>query len=167
MKYRFNPSPATANFSVLPAGDYSAIVVECGEPVLKESKNWVMKVRLSVGSDNATVFDNPWARSEESDVQDGRDGIAQFLIACGMAPASGKEPNFPGCVGKKARVKIKVGKNQDGTDRNEVAFYYAPSKTGKAAATTASTSEFEKARAAAGATPKTAAAEPEPDDLPY
>lgn len=167
MKYRFNAEPAQPTFSLLPAGDYSFVVTECGDPVFKEdTKNWVLAVRLAVGPEKVPVFDNPWARSEQSEKQDGRDGIAQFLMAINMAPAAGKDPDWKGCIGKKGTCKIKIENDQNGTPRNKIAFYFAPKQAGGMSGQSVSAGEFQKARAAQAAKMQ-GGAQPEEDKLPY
>lgn len=170
MKYSYSQS-SPQSFGPLPAGDYQFTVTECGEPDLKESGNWVLAVRLAVGPEGATVFDNPWARSEKSATQDGRDGIAQFLESINMAPARGKDPNWKACVGKKGKLKLKIEKaNQGklaGQDVNKVSFYFAPTKAGASGMEGQSmdASEFQKARKAQEKTMQ--GGEPEAQDLPY
>jgi hypothetical protein len=165
MQYKFNREATQQTFGPKPPGDYAFVVTECSDgPTLSSAKNWVLAVRLAIGDDRARVFDNPWARSEQSETQDGRDGIAQFLIAINMAPTGDKQPNWKGCVGKKGKCKIKIEKDQNDVDRNKVAFYYAPTQAGMQGQSMP-TSEFEKARKQQSA--KTQDAEPEPDQIPY
>jgi hypothetical protein len=170
-KYRFNREATQPTFGPKPAGDYAFVVTECSDgPTLSSAKNWVLNVRLAIGDDRATVFDNPWARSEESKDQDGRDGIAQFLVAINMAPKGDAEPNWKGCVGKKGqcRIKLEVAKEGKyaGQEVNKVAFYYVPKEAGEGmSGQSMPASEFEKARKAQSA--KSQGAEPEPDMIPY
>jgi hypothetical protein len=164
MQYKFNREATQQTFGPKPPGDYAFVVTECSDgPTLSPNNNWVLNVRLAIGEDRSTVFDNPWSRSEQSETQDGRDGIGQFLIAINMAPTGDKQPNWKGCVGKKGRCKIKIEKDQNGVERNKVASYYAPKQAGEGmSGQSMPISDFEKAR-------KQQVAKDEPEDggIPY
>lgn len=167
MPYRFNADPTKQSFEPKPAGDYTFVVVDVGDgPTLNDNKNWVLSIQLVIGDDRSKVYDSPWARSEQSATQDGRDGIAEFLISIGMAPAAGKDPNWKGCIGKKGRCKIKIEDDQKGIPRNRVAFYYAPKQAEGMSGQSVSVGEFEKARKAQTAKMQ-GGAQPEEDSLPY
>lgn len=172
MQYRFNANPSKATFGPKPPGDYNFVVTEIGDgPTLTNKNNWTLPVRLAIGDDQSTVFDNPWARSEQSETQDGRDTISEFLIAINMTPAGDKEPNWKGCVGKKGRCKIKIEDDQNGKPWNKVAFYYTPKQaegmSGQSMPSNEFSKEFEKARNEQITKAKTQSGNPESDGIPY
>ena len=177
--YRFQKPPPRPEFGPLPEGDYFFVVSECGEPHYSESGtgNLVLNLKLSIQPEGIPVFANPWARTEESVVQDGRDGIAEFLLCINRAPKDGEEPNWKALVGAKGKCRLTTEKAKQGAlagkDVNKVHYFYTPklAKEGAAEKPSATqqsftTSDFQKARAKQQMA-TAGAGEPEPDDIPY
>jgi hypothetical protein len=163
-KYQ-TPTPRT--FSVLPAGDYTAVITEAEEPYEKNGKQ-IMKTQLAIQPNGQLVFYYPWA----GQTKDGeyRDSIGELLLAANREPKAGEEPQWSKLAGAKIKVKLKVEQDQSGVDRNAVHYVIAPKKAdaGRPAATqqSVSTSDFMKARAKQ-VTASGGEKEPEPDELPY
>ena len=161
--YRYQaPSPRT--FSVLPAGDYTAVITEAEEPYEKGGKQ-ILKTRLAIQPSGTTVFYYPWAgQTKEGEY---RDNIAELLLAANREPRTGEEPDWAKLVGAKIKVRLKVEPDQNGEDRNVIHYVYTPKKAGTAVKPTEqkfSQSEFLKAR---GKQIETSGGEPEPDQIPY
>ena len=160
-KYQ-EPTPRT--FSVLPPGDYIAVVTEAEEPYEKGGKQ-IMKTVLAIQPSGTTVFYYPWAGEDKNG--DYRDSIAELLLAANRAPASGEEPNWAKLSGAKIKVRLKIEPDQMGIDRNVIHYVHAPKKAEvlKPSEKSFSQSEFLKARGkqieASGGV------EPEPDSIPY
>jgi hypothetical protein len=162
--YRYQ-EPAARAFSVLPAGDYMAVINEAEEPYEKNGKQ-VMKTVLAIQPSGQTVFYYPWAGHTQGGEY--RDSIGELLLAANRAPASGEEPKWAKLAGAKVKVRLKVEPDQNGIDRNVIHYVYTP-KTVKPGSPqeekqqSFSQSDFQKARKQQQA----AAGEPEPSDIPY
>ena len=105
--YKYNEPSPPPQFGPIPEGDYNFTVIEAGEPYHSAAGNFVLAVKLQVGPEKAHVYDNPWAG-------DNGDKIAQFLKACGRAPAIGQEPAWNKLIGAKGRCHIKIETAQQG-----------------------------------------------------
>jgi hypothetical protein len=162
--YRYN-EPAARTFSVLPAGDYIAVISQAEEPYEKGGK-LILKTVLTIQPSGTTVFYYPWhGATKEGEI---RDSIGELLFAANRAPASGEEPNWAKLVGAKIKVRLKVEPDQMGIDRNAIHFVHTPKKAGVPAKPTEksfSQSEFLKARGKQ--TDASGGGEPEPDNIPY
>jgi hypothetical protein len=167
--YRFQPPTRTSGpGAVLPAGEYSFVVVSCDPPRNNpRSGNLVCALELSIQPDGQKVFANPWAGTDRNGVD--HDQIAEFLLAINRAPKPGDEPNWQGCVGAKGKCKLKVEDDLNGDPRNRVAYFHVPKQLGKATSAPTTSSEFEQARAKAN--PGAGAPDPDldvaPDDIPF
>ena len=162
--YRYQ-EPSARTFSVLPAGDYVAVIASVDEPYEKSGKQ-IMKTVLAIQPSGSTVFFYPWAGHTASGEY--RDSIGELLFAANRAPASGEEPNWAKLQGAKIKVRLKVEPDQMGIDRNAVHYVHAPKKAGVPAKPTEksfSQSEFLKARGKQIET--SGGGEPEPDSIPY
>lgn len=167
--YRYQ-EPSVRAFSVLPIGDYQAVITEAEEPYEKNGKQ-ILYIKLAIQPSGHSVFYYPWAGKDKNG--DYRDNIGELLLAVNRAPAAGEEPNWKALVGAKCKVRLKVEPDQNGADRNVIHYVYTPKKadTGKPAASPNASQqslpieEFQKARAKQIAT--AGAGEPEPDDIPY
>ena len=137
--------PAARTFSVLPAGDYVAVISQAEEPYEKGGKQ-ILKTQLAIQPSGATVWYYAWAGHTASGEY--RDSIGELLYAANRAPASGEEPNWAKLVGAKIKVRLKVEPDQMGVDRNAVHYVHAPKKAEVAKPTekSFSQSEFLKAR---------------------
>jgi hypothetical protein len=118
-------APSPRAFSVLPAGDYIAVITEADEPYEKGGKQ-IMKVILAVQPSGSTVFYYPW--QGHTAAGEYRDSIGELLFAANRAPASGEEPNWAKLQGAKIKVRLKVEPDQIGVDRNAVHYVHAPKK---------------------------------------
>lgn len=117
---------AKANdFETLPAGEYHAVIVDMDEKPTKDGTGKRLNVKLQIASgkyQNRTIFDglNIQNRSEVAQ----KIGIGQLKSLCIAAgvenPKSSQE-----LIGKSLIVKLKVGKDQNQNDRNEVTSYKA------------------------------------------
>ena len=175
--YRFQKPPPRPEFGPLPEGDYSFVVTEADESYMSEKGNEVLPLKLAIQPNGVPVFANPWARTEKSAIQDGRDQIAEFLLCVNRVPKEGEEPNWKGLIGAKGKCRLTTEKAQQGAlagkEVNKVHYFYTPKQAdaGKAADKPSATqqnftsSEFQKARQQQMAT--AGAGEPEPDDIPY
>jgi hypothetical protein len=167
MSYHYQePTPRT--YGALPEGDYSAVVIECGEPYVSQTGKDVIVVKLAIQPSGRHVWYRPWAGK----TKDGeyRDNIAEFLKAVNRAPKAGEEPNWNAVLGAKGKCKLKV-REYNGDKQNDVAFFYVPRETKTATvappkAGSVSQSEFEKARQAQ-INQSVGGITPEPDELPY
>ena len=165
--YRFQ-TPAPRSFSLLPAGDYQAVIAEAEEPYEKNGKQ-ILKTQLAIQPGGQTVFYYAWSGNTAGGEY--RDNIGELLLAVNRAPAVGTEPNWAKLKGAKLKLRLKVEPDQNGEERNVVHYVHIPklADAGKPAAPTAqqkfSQSEFVKAREkqieASGGS------EPEPDSIPY
>jgi hypothetical protein len=160
--YRYQ-EPTARTFSVLPTGDYIAVITAAEEPYEKGGK-LILKVQLSIQPSGSTVFYYPWAGATAAG--EIRDSIGELLFAANRAPASGEEPNWAKLVGAKIKVRLKVEPDQMGIDRNAVHYVHTPKKadTVKPTEKGFSQSEFLKAR---GKQIEASGGEPEPDSIPY
>jgi len=160
--YRYQ-EPTARTFSVLPAGDYVAVIASIDEPYEKGGK-LIMKTVLAIQPSGTTVFYYPWAGHTSSGEY--RDSIGELLFAANRAPASGEEPNWAKLQGAKIKVRLKVEPDQMGIDRNVVHYVHTPKKaeTVKPTEKSFSQSEFLKAR---GKQIEASGGEPEPDQIPY
>jgi hypothetical protein len=160
--YKYSePSPRT--FSVLPIGDYIAVIASVDEPYEKNGKQ-VMRVILAIEPSGTTIFFYPW--QGHTATGEYRDSIAELLLAANRAPASGEEPDWGKLSGAKIKVRLKVEADQMGIDRNVVHYVHTPKKadTVKPTEKSFSQSEFLKAR---GKQIEASGGEPEPDNIPY
>ena len=162
--YRYQTPPPRV-FSVLPAGDYMAVITAAEEPYEKGGKQ-IMKTQLAIQPGGQVVFFYPWAGHTAAGEY--RDSIGELLFATSRAPASGEEPDWAKLAGAKVKVRLKVESDQNGVERNVIHYVYTPKKadaTVKPTEKSFSQSEFLKARGkqviASGG------AEPESDELPY
>lgn len=154
----------------LPEGDYPFEVADCQEPYQKANGNWVLKVRLTI--QGQTVFDQPW--SGETSQGEPRDGIGEFLLACGRAPKNkGDEPDWGKVEGAHGKCRLKVEVAQMGAlagkEVNRVAYYYRPKEIGPTAEgpkQSYSPDEFINARKEA-AQRAGAPSDFEPEDIPF
>ncbi len=101
---------------VHPAGDYSFEVVNAEEKKSKSGNDMIELTLLVKGSkvyDNLVFIEKVFWK------------IDQFLKSTGSHPGEGKEINVEAddCVGQKGRVRLSVGKNDKGNERNEVECY--------------------------------------------
>ena len=155
--------PTARTFSVLPAGDYIAVISQAEEPYEKGGK-LILKTTLAIQPSGSTVFYYPWAGHTAAGEY--RDSIGELLFAANRAPASGKEPDWAKLAGAKVKVRLKVEPDQMGIDRNAVHYVHAPKKAEvlKPSEKSFSQSEFLKAR---GKQLEASGGEPEPDSIPY
>ena len=161
--YRYQePSPRT--FSVLPAGDYIAVIASVDEPYEKGGKQ-IMKVILAIQPSGSTVFYYPW--QGHTATGEYRDSIGELLLIANRAPASGEEPNWSKLVGAKIKVRLKVEADQMGIDRNAVHFVPAPKKAETVKPTEKSFSQSEFLKARGKQIEASGGGEPEPDNIPY
>lgn len=117
---------AKANdFECLPAGEYHAVIVDMEERPTKDGSGVRLNVKLQIGSgqyQNRTVFDGLNVKNKSAKAQ--QIGVGQLKALCVAAgvdnPKTEKE-----LIGKPVMIKLKVGKDQNGNDRNEVASYKA------------------------------------------
>jgi len=115
---------AKANdFKCLPAGEYHAVIMEMEEKPTKDGSGKRLNVKLQIASgkhQNRTVFDGLNIKNKSEAAQ--RIGLGQLKALCIAAgvenPKSSQE-----LIGKAVMIKLKVGKDQNGNDRNEVASY--------------------------------------------
>jgi len=154
----------------LAEGDYGFEVAEYQEPYQKANGNWVLKVRLTI--QGQTIFDQPW--SGETTQGEPRDGIGEFLLACGRAPKNkGDEPDWGKVEGAHGKCRLKVETAQMGAlagkPVNRVAYYYRPKEVGPTASEqprSYTPDEFAKARKEA-AKQAGGPSEMEPEDIPF
>lgn len=117
---------AKANdFEVLPAGEYHAVIMEMEEKPTKDGSGARLNVKLQIASgkhQNRTVFDGINVKNKSEAAQRiGRGQLKALCIAAGNEnPRSSQE-----LIGKAVMVKLKIGKDQNGNERNEVASYKA------------------------------------------
>jgi len=155
---------------ILPEGDYNFRVLECGEPYLNQNDNWVVKVKLSILPSDQWVWDQPW--SGETGAGQKRDGIGDFLLAIGRAPAIGKEINWDNIVGARGRCRLRQGEigqgSRKGQKRNEVHYYYRPKQVGPGTEQPPrSYSQDEVSKSAKSAQAAASGGDIEPDDIPF
>jgi hypothetical protein len=160
--YRYQ-EPTARTSSVLPAGDYIAVISQVEEPYEKGGK-LILKTTLAIQPSGTTVFYYPWAG--HTTAGEYRDSIGELLFAANRAPDSGEEPNWAKLVGAKIKVRLKVEPDQMGIDRNSVHYVHTPKRadTVKPTEQKFSQSEFLKAR---GKQIEASGGEPEPDNIPY
>jgi hypothetical protein len=137
MNYTFSGGSERQQVSsdILPEGDYNFRVLECGEPYLNQNDNWVVKVKLSILPSDQWVWDQPW--SGQTGAGEKRDGIGDFLLAIGRAPALGKEIDWDNIAGARGKCRLRQGEislgSRKGQKRNEVHYYYRPKQVGPTA----------------------------------
>ena len=164
--YRYN-EPAQRTFSLLPDGDYLAVIAAAEEPYIKENGKHVMKTTLAIQPSGSTVLYSPWTGETQSG--EFRDNIGELLLAANRVPANKQEePDWGKLIGAKIKVRLKTELDQNGIKRNVVHYVHTPKKAEVSAKPTEqkfSQSEFMKARGkqieASGG------GEPEPDNIPY
>jgi hypothetical protein len=156
--------PAARTFSVLPIGDYIAVISSVDEPYEKNGKQ-VMRVILAIEPSGTTVFYYPWAGEDKQGEY--RDSIAELLLAANRAPASGKEPDWAKLVGAKIKVRLKVETAPTGIDRNVVHYVHTPKKADTMKPTEKSFSQSEFLKARGKQIEASGGGEPEPDNIPY
>ena len=145
--YRFQ-TPAPRSFSLLPVGDYQAVITEAEEPYEKNSK-LILKTQLAIQPGGQVVFYYAWSGNTASGEY--RDNIGELLLAANRAPAIGTEPNWAKLKGAKLKLRLKVELDQNGEERNVVHYVHIPklANAGKPAAAPQqnfSQSDFQKAR---------------------
>ena len=154
--YRFSQPSAPPALGPKPEGDYHYVVTSCDQPYSKNDK-FILPVKLSIAPDNMPVFANPWT----GETRDGefRDGIAEFLISCARAPKVGQEPDWAKVVGAHGTVHLKVEVAAQGAlagkPVNKVGWFHRPKQSSR------------QSQPESEPVPKTSAAPPEPDDLPF
>src|SRR4029077_17512394 len=84
--YRYQ-TPTPRAFSVLPAGDYMAVITEAEEPYEKNSKQ-ILKTPLAIQPSGHIVFYYAW--SGQTAAGEYRDNIGELLLAANRAPAVGE-----------------------------------------------------------------------------
>jgi hypothetical protein len=151
---------------VLPVGDYAFTVLECGEPYQKDNGHWVLRVKLAISPGDQWVWAAPW--SGETEGGEERDGIGDFLLAVNRGTTVGKKPDFQRVAGAKGRCRLKIGKNLQGQERNEVAFFHAPKQVGPVAEQPPLDYSPQEVNKAAKAAVKVAGGgDMAPDDIPF
>jgi hypothetical protein len=125
MSYKYNEPPPAPVFGPIPEGTYDFTVLDVGELYISPKGNDTLPLKLQVGPEKAHIFDNPAAGTDKNG--EPFDKIAQFLKACGRAPAIGQEPAWNKLVGAKGRAHIKIEIAQQGKltgkEVNKVAYY--------------------------------------------
>jgi hypothetical protein len=168
--YRFHQPAPRPTLGPLPDGDYNFIVAACDRPGIKASGNLVLAVKLSIQPEGIPVFANPWARTDQSLTQDGRDDIAVFLLCINRAPRDGEEPDWDSLVGARGKCHLKQEEAKMGALAgkmvNKVAWFHVPKQIGPQAQApqNVSKSQFDQARQQAA---KNAGLEHEPTDIPF
>jgi hypothetical protein len=146
----------------LPEGDYNFIVTECDKPYLSQKDNWVLRVVISIPFEGEQIAITawPWSRSEQNNT-DGRDDIGDFLLAVNRASKKNEAPDWPQVIGAKGKCRLR---QREGTDSNEVHYFYKPKQVGPAAEQEFSKEEFARARKQATAK---AGAPGDLEDIPF
>lgn len=123
---KYDLKNAKANdFDALPAGEYKVVVIEMKEKPTKDGGGVRMEVKLQVCSgqyQNRTLFDGLNVVNKSAQAQAiGRGQLKALCVACGKEDPKTTEELY----GKPIIAKVKVGKDQNGNPRNEIAGYKA------------------------------------------
>lgn len=116
---------ADAGFEVIPAGEYPAIVAKSEMKPTKDGTGQRLNLTLQILSgqyQNRIVFDglNVKNRSAQAE-QIGRSQLKALCVAVNVPDPKASEELH----GKPFTLKVKIGKDQNGNPRNEVAGYKA------------------------------------------
>jgi hypothetical protein len=110
-------------FEVLPAGDYDVIVVDSEAKPTKDGQGQRLNVKLQILNgqwQNRYVFDGFNVKNKNPQAE----AIALSQLKSLCVAVGVPNPNDSAELhNKPLTVTLKIGKNQDGTDRNEVKSY--------------------------------------------
>jgi len=116
---------ADAGFEVIPAGEYPAIVTKSEMKPTKDGTGQRLNLTLQILSgqyQNRIVFDGLNVKNKSAQAE--QIGLSQLKALCVAVnvpdPKSSEELH-----GKPFSLKVKIGKDQNGNPRNEVAGYKA------------------------------------------
>ena len=116
---------ADAGFEVIPAGEYPAIVTKSEMKPTKDGTGQRLNLTLQILSgqyQNRIVFDGLNVKNKSAQAEQiGRSQLKALCVAVNIPdPKSSEELH-----NKSFTVKLKIGKDQNGNPRNEVAGYKA------------------------------------------
>lgn len=125
---------ADAGFEVIPAGEYPAIVTKSEMKPTKDGTGQRLNLTLQILSgqyQNRIVFDGLNVKNKSSQAEQiGRSQLKALCVAVNVPdPKSSEELHS-----KPFTLKVKIGKDQNGNPRNEVAGYKARLSTAPPAA---------------------------------
>mgnify|MGYP006424958289 CR=1 FL=1 len=144
-----NDTPEAPDFSPIPAGDYHVKVTEASLETTKKGDGQYIKLRLDVigpTHEGRVLFSNINIRNPNPKAEEiGRQQLGSIMRAIGLSQVSDTDQ----LIGGQMIVAVKIAKDEQYGDRNEVKSFKAP----KGSPAPAPESPQQSAPAASGSVP--------------